>query len=529
MRPKVVIAEPISDAGIKALEEACDVDLAIDVPRSDLIGRLGNAEGLVVRSATEVDADLIGAAPSLRVIGRAGIGVDNIDVDAATTAGVMVVNAPQANTISAAEHTMALLLAQARRVAEADASVRAGHWERKALKGVELHGKTLGLIGLGRIGSLVAERAAAFGMRVIASDPYIGPERARRLGVELANLDQLYREADFISIHVPRTPETERLIDARAFDKMKPGVRIVNTSRGGVVDEKALAEAIQSGRVAGAALDVFSEEPPADSALFSLPSVVMTPHLGASTGEAQDRAGTTVAEAVAAALRGELVPSAVNLDLGPEVADEVRPFLPIAEQLGQIFVVLAEGLPSRLVIRAEGHIGEGPIRPLALAALKGALSGVSAVGVSYVNAAKLAEQRGITVDTEASPAPEAYVSLVRLSGDVGGRPVSVAATILARKGPVLIEIFDYEIELPLTRYLLIVANEDVPGVIGRLGTYLGEMGINIANMVVGRAADGAAAMMGLNLDQPLGDEQVEGLRNLDGIAGARFIDLGERA
>jgi D-3-phosphoglycerate dehydrogenase len=514
MTPKVVVAEAIAPAGIEALEANCEVVSGVGLDQSELLSLLTDAQALIVRSATQVDAAMIEGAPLLKVIGRAGIGVDNIDLTAATAAGIVVVNAPQANVISAAEHTMALLLGQARHVPRADAVLRSGVWDRKSYQGVELHGKTLGIIGLGRIGSLVAKRAQAFGMLVIAHDPYIGAERARQLEIELSDgLDTLYARADFITIHLPLTEETAGMI------------RIVNASRGGIIDEAALAEAIRSGRVAGAALDVFSAEPITQSPLFELPQVVVTPHLGASTREAQDKAGIDVAEAVAGALRGELVLSAVNVDIGSEVADEVRRFLPLAEHLGRVFVGVARGLPDRLTVRIEGRLAEYPVHPLGLATLKGALSAVSSAVVSYVNAPALAERHGITVAEESSSESTEYVSLVRLTGTVGGREISLAGTI-GRRAPMLVEMFEYELDLPLSQYMLIVRNADVPGLIGRVGTFLGTHDVNIANMVVGRSSvTGAAAMMGIDIDHPLSPEIVEAVRNLDGVEEAQFVQL----
>ncbi len=525
MKPKVVVAEPIASPGIVTLEESCTVVEAVGRPREELLELLADADALIVRSATKVDREMIESAPRLRVVGRAGIGVDNIDLDAATERGVLVVNAPHANTISAAEHTLALMLAQARNIPRADATLRAGIWDRKSFKGVELHGKTLGVVGLGRIGTLVAQRALAFGMRLVAYDPYVGDERARRLGVELMDLDRLLAEADFITIHLPKTPDTEGLFDAAAFAKMKHGVRIVNASRGGIVDEAALVEAIRTGRVAGAALDVFAHEPLTESPLFELPQVVLTPHLGASTTEAQDKAGIHVAEAVKAALAGELVMSAVNIDLGPDVPDEVRAYLPVAEQLGRVFAAFARGLPQVLTLRAEGKLAGNPVRPLKLALLKGALEAGSEEPVSYVNAPSIAEARGIRVELESSEESIEYVSQLRVSGEVAGEEIVLAGT-LGRKGPMLVEILAHEVELPFSRHLLLIRNADVPGVIGRVGTLLGELGINIANMVVGRSrVTGEAAMMGLNLDQPLTPDQVDELRALEGVESAVFIEL----
>ncbi len=520
-----MVAEAIADAGIEALRAEHDVVVAVDADRTELFDLLADAAALVVRSATKVDAELISAAPRLEVIGRAGIGVDNIDLAAATDAGVMVVNAPNANTISAAEHTMALILAQARRIPEADAGLRAGRWDRKRLQGMELHGKTLGILGLGKIGTLVAQRAAAFGMRIVAYDPYVSVERARRLGVETLPFDEVLGAADILTIHLPRTKETEGIVDAAALGRMRRGARIVNVARGGLVDEAALAEAIVSGHIAGAAIDVFATEPATASPLFDLPQVVVTPHLGASTREAQDKAGVAVAEAVVQALGGELVPSAVNLDLGPAVPDEIRPFLGLAEQLGRIFVGFAKGLPAELTVTAKGRLAEAPVRPLALGAMKGVLGAVSEGPVSYVNAPLVADERGMLVREEAAPGTSGYESLVRLSGDVGLMERSIAGTVLERKGPVLVEVDGYQIELPLSAHLLLLRNDDVPGMIGKVGTALGEAGVNITDMVVGRSPEGAAAMMGLSIDRALTDEEVAAVRDLDGILAARAIDL----
>lgn len=525
MRPKVVVAETIAAAGIEALAATCEVDIAVGVDKEELAARLSDAAGLIVRSETQVDAELIRAAGKLEVIGRAGIGVDNIDVDVATAHGVLVVNAPNANTISAAEHTMALLLAQARRVPEADASLRSGAWERSRFQGIELHGKTLGVLGLGKIGTLVAQRASSFGMRIVAYDPYISVDRARRLGVELGELSEVLAEADFITIHLPRTRETEGLVGAEAIASMKDGVRIVNAARGGILDEAALVDAISSGKVAGAAIDVFTVEPTTDSPLFDLPEVVVTPHLGASTLEAQDKAGVAVAEAVAETLRGELVLSAVNLDLGPSVSEEVRPFLRLAEQLGTIFVAFSRGVPSTLTVCGQGRLADEPVRPLVLAALKGALREVTDTPVSYVNAPVIAEQRGIAVVEEAQRELEDYQSVVQLTGEVEGRHRSIAGTFMAKKGPVLIEVDGYEIEVPITSHLLLLRNDDVPGVIGRVGMFLGNRSVNISDMVVGRSPEGHAAMMGLSLDDALSDDDIAEFLRLDGINAARYIDL----
>ncbi len=524
-RHRVVVAEAIAEAGISALNAECDVIDLVGADRSAVLASLSDAAGLIVRSATQVDREMIEAAPSLEVIGRAGIGVDNIDLDAATERGVLVVNAPNANTISAAEHTMALLLAQARRVAEADRSLREGRWDRKQFQGMELHGKTLGILGLGKIGTLVAQRASSFGMHIIAYDPYISDERARRLGVELMPLVDVFATADVLTVHLPRTADTENIINAESIAAMKDGVRIINVARGGIVNEADLAEALLSGKCGGAAIDVFDTEPTTDSPLFGIPQVTVTPHLGASTKEAQDKAGIAVAHAVADALSGQLVLSAVNLDIGPTVSPEVKPFLALAEQLGRIFVVHAKGLPNELVVTAKGHLAHEPVRPLALSALKGALAGATDEAVSYVNAPLIAAAKGVTVVEEAQPEVEDYQSVIRLSGVVGGRHRTIAGTFMSRKGAVLVGVDNFAVEVPLTHHMLLVRNDDSPGCIGRVGTYLGDRGHNIADMVVGRASNGGGAMMGIALEAVLDAECVERIRSLDGIAAVRYIEL----
>ncbi len=522
---KVVIAESIAPAGIAALERSCHVVTVVGEPQARLIAELADASALIVRSATKVDKEMIEAAPHLAVIGRAGIGVDNIDVAAATSHGVMVVNAPNANTISAAEHTMALILAQARHIALADRSLREGRWDRKLFQGVELKGKTLGVLGLGKIGTLVAQRAAAFGLEVVAFDPYVTSDRARRLGVELLPVDDVFGVADIITIHLPRTPQTENLINAEAIACMKDGVVIVNVARGGIVSEEDLAAAIRSGKVAGAAIDVFDKEPSTDSPLFDLPEVTVTPHLGASTKEAQDKAGVAVAESVAEALAGEMVLSAVNLDLGPLASPELKPFIHLAEQLGKIFTSLGRGLPAELEVLVRGEIAEEPTKPIALSALKGVLAASSEAPVSYVNAPLVAESRGVSVVEASQHDVVDYQSVIRLTGEVGGRTRTVAGTVMARKGMVLVGVDGYAIEVPLTDFMLLVRNEDIPGCIGRVGTYLGDIGCNIADMVVGRGPDGSAAMMGIALDASVLEADLDGLLDLDGVGAARYIDL----
>ncbi len=524
MSRTVVIAESIAKAAIDFLAGHVDVDDAAGADRAELLRCLRGASGLIVRSATKVDSAMIEAAPELAVIGRAGVGVDNIDVAAATDAGVMVVNAPDANTVSAAEHTIALLLAQARHIARADASLRGGAWERKRFKGVELSGKTLGILGLGRIGTLVAMRASAFGMRLLAYDPYVSDERVRMIGATRATLEETLGAADFLTIHLPRTAETVGLIGTDAIARMRPGVRIVNVARGGIVDEEALADAIRKGHVAGAAIDVFATEPITHSPLFDLPEVVVTPHLGASTQEAQDKAGLAVAEAVVAALEGELVPSAVNLSFQGRIGETAQPYVRLAEGLGQVFTSFSHALPGELLVSARGRDMEEALSAVALAATKGVLLEASDEPVSYVNAPVLAARHGMKVIEEALPEAADYRAVVRLSGTVQGVEREIAGAVMAHKGPVLVSVDGYEIEFPMTKHMLLVRNADTPGEIGRVGTALGDAGVNISDMAVGRGP-GSGAMMGISMDQPIGAELVERIRNLAGVLAVRYIQL----
>ena len=509
------------------MEQSVDVDIATGLSRAELLDRVADAEALIVRSATRVDREMIAAAPKLKVVGRAGIGVDNIDIEAATAAGVMVINAPDANTVSAAEHTMAMLLAQARRIPEADASLRSGLWERKRLQGVELHGKTLGILGLGRIGAMVAQRAAAFGMGLVVHDPFINEERAKRLGARVVDFDELLRVSDFVTLHLPRTAETTALLDAEAFSKMKPGARIVNVARGGIIDEEALASAIRDGTIAGAALDVFDNEPATESPLFDLPEVVVTPHLGASTREAQDKAGLSIAEDVVQALDGRIVQSVLNVDIGGAIPEEARTSVRLAEKLGRIFAMFSSGLPDELTVSVKGQDVEGALQLIALGATKGAMEAASDEPVSYVNAPVLAAHRGLVVHRTSDAAEGDYRFLVRLSGVVEGRPRTVAGTVMGNRGPVLVEVDRFEIEAPITPHMVLIRNTDMPGVIGAVGTYLGNAEVNIAEMAVGNYEDHGAigAMMGLSVSRAISDAEVDDIASIDGVLAVRYLSV----
>src|SRR5437764_3926156 len=442
---RILVTEEIAEGGLARLREAGhEVDVRLGLSPEELLDAVRGADALIVRSATKVTEPVLGAAADLIVVGRAGIGIDNVDVGAATRRGVMVVNAPQSNILSAAEHTVALLLAQARNIAQAHAALKAGKWERSRWEGVELHGKVLGVVGLGRVGALVAQRAHAFGMRLVAYDPYVAAERARQMGVELLELEDVIRQADFLTVHLPKTPETMGLIGEDLLRHAKPELRIVNTARGGIVDETALAAAVRDGRIAGAALDVFAEEPTTSSPLFMLDSVVVTPHLGASTREAQDKAGVTIAEQVVRALAGGFVPVAVNVR-ATEASETVRPFLPLAERLGGIFASLNEGVPNALELEYQGGLADYDTRILTLAVLRGLLGAGSEEPVSYVNAPQLAAERGVEVREAKTTTTHDYVNLIKLRGG----DHAIAGTLAGMNGePRIVMVDDHKLDVP---------------------------------------------------------------------------------
>jgi D-3-phosphoglycerate dehydrogenase len=488
-----------------------EVDVRLGLSPDELLAVIPGAQALVIRSATKVNAGVLAAGRDLVVVGRAGVGLDNVDVAEATRRGVMVVNAPESNILSAAELTIALLLAQARNIPQAHAALIAGRWERSRWEGVELHGKTLGVVGLGRIGALVAQRALGFGMLLVAHDPYVAPERAKRMGVELTSLEDLVSRSDFITIHLPKNPETVGLFGRELLARAKPGVRIVNAARGGIIDEEALAEAIREGRVGGAAIDVFAAEPTTASPLFSLPSVVVTPHLGASTNEAQDKAGEQIAEQVVLALAGDFVPFAVNVEAGA-VSETVRPFLGISGILGCFMASLEGGLPDELTVECQGILASEDVSILALSVLKGLFAAVSDEPVSYVNARQVAEERGLVVHETQTASSPYRVSVV----SVRSSRHSISGTLLGG-APRIVEVDAHAVEVPPADVMLVVRNDDRPGMIGLVGTALGDAGISIANMAVGQTAGGTTALMVLATGRTVPAEILEKLRGASGI------------
>jgi D-3-phosphoglycerate dehydrogenase / 2-oxoglutarate reductase len=495
-RPKVLVKEKIGGSGVELLRAHFDVELGDDWSDEELAQRIGEFDGILIRSATKMTAQLIERASKLRVIGRAGVGIDNVDVEAATRRGIVVANAPQSNVVTAAEHTLALLLALARNIPQAHSSLTAGKWERSKFSGTELYEKTLGVLGFGRIGQLVAQRARAFGMRVLAFDPFVSAERYRELGVEkAASSEELYEHSDFITVHLPKTAETEGWLGAEAFARMKDGVRILNVARGGLIDEAALKDALDSGKVAGAALDVFPSEPITEHPLFAYANVVVTPHLGASTAEATDRAGYQSAEQVVAALTGGVVSTAVNIPaIGAEDMEVLGPFLPLARQLGRLAMALAEGSSvERIEAAFLGRIAEFDTRLLTLAVIQGALQGRTEEDVNLVNAPTMAEERGIVVEEKAVSEAQDFHELIRVTVLAGGERVAVAGTgIGPGRVPHLVEVQGRRLTIELAPNVTVFRYADLPGMIGRVGTIFGRHGINISSAAVGHTPDGGA-------------------------------------
>ena len=524
----VLVAEELSPAGIEVLEGDFEVRHTDGADRAQLLAAVAEVDALIVRSATKVNAEVFAHARRLRVVARAGVGLDNVDVEAATKAGVMVVNAPTSNIVTAAEHAIALLLATARNVPQGHAALKQGEWKRSKYTGVELQGKTVGVLGLGRIGILVAQRLAAFDMEVIAYDPYIQAARASQLGVRLVTLEELLAQSDFITVHLPKTPETIGLIGDKELHEVKPSVRIVNAARGGIVDEGALDLALKDGRVAAAGLDVFNTEPCTDSPLFHHDNVVVTPHLGASTHEAQEKAGTQVAKSVKLALSGEFVPDAVNVQ-GGAVAEDVKPGLPLTERLGRIFTALAGGVPVRLDVVVRGEITRYDVKVLELAALKGVFRDVVEESVTFVNAPLLAHDRGVEVSLTTSEESSDWRNVVQVKGTMAdGTLVSVSGTLSGpRHLERIIEVNGFDMELVPAAHMAFFGYVDRPGVVGVVGKLLGDLGINIAGMQVGRDAKGGKALTALTVDSAINPEVLDQITAAIGADTARRVDLDD--
>ncbi len=525
---RVLVPEKLADPGIELLREDFEVDVILDLDADGLLEKIGEYDGLIIRSATQVTADVLERADNLKAIGRAGIGVDNIDIEAATKRGVIVANAPESNTVAAAEHTLGLMLAAARRIPAADASLKGGEWKRSAFKGVEVREKTLGLVGLGHVGAIVARGAIGMGMRVLAYDPYVSEDRMRAMNVERAETtDEVFESADFVSLHVPRTPQTMGLVNGETLGKMKPTAYLVNVARGGIVDETALYNALKEGQIAGAALDVFAEEPTTESPIFSLPNVVVTPHLGASTAEAQDRAGITAAEQVATALRGQVPMHAINAPVPVgEGAEFVAQFSGLCEVLGSLLYQLTDRPGDTLKIEYRGEVAGFDTRLLDVSAQKGLLAPMVHEPLNFVNTPILAKDRGLRLETSRVSESADYTSLVVLRLDGEGGENLVSGTLSGPKmQPRLVEALGFDFDVVPEKHMLFIRNEDVPGMIGRVGSILGDHGINIGNMAVGRGEPGSRAAMAVTVDEPVPAAVLETFRETPGFDEARAVTL----
>ena len=526
----ILIPDDLSEAGLEVLRRDPDVHVVVvkKMPRADLLDRIAAYHALIVRSDTKVDAEVIARGDKLRVIGRAGIGVDTIDVDAATHRGIIVMNTPQANTTATCEHTMAMMLALARNIPQADASLRRGEWTRSKFMGVQLHGKTLGIIGLGRVGTQVARRAQGFGMEVIAYDPYVSEEAARANKVLLVSLDELLAQSDFVTLHSSLTPGTRGLLDAANIAKMKTGARVINVARGALVDMQALYEALVSGKLAGAALDVFEEEPPPpDLPLFKLPNVVVTPHLGASTAEAQRDVSIQIAEQVLDALHERDVRNAVNFPpIDPSAWPIIRPYLTLAEKLGRLQACLMEGRLTRVEVEYRGADVAPHVKPLTVALLRGLLEPIlGGEKVNYVNAPVIADERGIVVTQALNLTGSDYTNLVSCRITTDHSEHTVAGTLFDGNQPRIVQLDHFRIDAVPEGLVLVISSRDVPGVIGRVGTILGANYVNIAEYRLGRTRPGDRALSFINLDNPVPDYALKALRDLPEVFWAKQISL----
>ena len=524
---KVLLLDGVAEAGVAILKEAgFETDIKGTPSKEELLATIGAYDAMVVRSQTKVTAEIVNAGTKLKVIGRAGVGVDNVDVPAATQRGIIVMNAPDGNTISTAEHTVAMIMALSRNIPAAVASLKEGKWDRKSFVGVEVRDKTLGIIGLGRIGTEVAKRMQAMGMTILGYDPVLSEERAEKLGIRLATVDEILAEADYITVHTPLTPETKGLLGAEAMAKMKKGVRLINCARGGIIDEAALAAAIKSGHVASAALDVYNEEPPLNRELIELPRVVCTPHLGASTEEAQVNVAIDVAIEMVKALRGEAFKNAVNIpSIRPEILAVLKPYLPLAEKIGSLLAQLAGGRIGKLEANYLGEIAAYDLTPLTTSLLMGFLRPILSNEVNLVNAPLLAKERGLKVAEHKAEAPEDYTSLIRVKIETEKGTRIVAGTLFRQNEERIVEIDGYFFDVAPTGFMLIAPHQDKPGIIGKVGTILGDANINIAFMQVGRKTPGGRAIMVLSVDNAIPEEVLAKLAKLATLEEAKLVKL----
>lgn len=524
-RPRILIADPVAPEGIEMLRRAGKVDVKTGLPPGELLSVIDGYDALVVRSETKVTRDVIQAGKRLQIVGRAGVGVDNIDLEAATERGVVVVNAPQGNTVAAAEHTVALIMALARHLPQADASMRSGQWNRKQFLGTEIRGKALGIVGLGKIGSEVARRALAMDMRVLAHDPFVPEERARSLGVEPVTFERLVKESDFITVHPPLTAATTGMIGREEIVMMKDGVRLVNVARGGIIDEAALAEGVQRGKVAGAAIDVFAQEPPGESPLLGDPRIIITPHLGASTAEAQERVALDVAEQIVDILAGRPARYAVNAPLlATEALQVVGPYMPVAEAVGSIAMQLLIGNLTSIEIDYYGEIAEHDVTPLRACVIRGLLRPISEENVNIVNASHIAQSRGWKIEERLRPSHEVFVNLIHVRVRTGDAEVTVGGTVEhGLPHAVILNGLDVDLVPEAGGYLLVCDNEDRPGMIGKIGSLLGDFDINIRSMEVGRREKRARAVMLIAMDEAPSEQQLTDIEAIDGIFNVRLV------
>lgn len=525
---KVLVSDKLAPEGLKILEKEkkIQVDVKTDLQPGELKKIIADYDALIVRSGTKVTRDIIQAAKRLKIIGRAGVGLDNVDVEAASRKGIVVMNAPGGNTISTAEHTVTMILALSRNIPQAHQSLKQGHWDRKKFMGTEIYGKTLGIVGLGRIGAEVAKRAMSFGMKILAYDPYLSLDRAKSLRIESTNLKKLLQQSDYITVHTPLTNETRHLISDKEIALMKKGARIINCARGGIIDEQAIIKGLKAGKIAGCALDVYEQEPPHESPLIKMDNVVVTPHLGASTEEAQVNVAIDIAKQICNGLLGRGMQNAVNApSIAPEIQEFMQPYVVLSEKMGSLLSQLAEGHIMRLKIEYRGNIGSYDTAPVTAACAKGVLQPFMGETVNYINASCLAKERGITIEVTKSERVENFANLISVVIKTEKQELSVWGTVFAKSDPRIVRINKFYLEAHPTGYMLVIRNRDLPGVVGEIGTLLGENKINIAAMTFGREKLGGEAISVLNVDSAIPAKVLEKIKNTKNIFDAKLIKL----